>query len=626
MKNKSKAKKIIALLATTSALSLAIMPSVPAGNFGVNNSVLAAVNTQTFADVPSSHWAYDYINEMYTRGVVNGFPDGKFYPSSTVTRAEFAKMMTTAANINVANASKAVTFTDVDASHWALQYINAAKPYLSSYQTPSGAAAFHPSEAAVREDIAVAMVLLKGINVQNADESILKTMFSDYSSISSNARKYIAVALENGIVSGYDDGTFRAQSSITRAEAVAMMWRAFQQGSDSKQWDNVTLNQQVPPTFANSDDKKDDSDDDIFNQPSVPTSAGATVRPTIKPTQTPEPVKEDEDSETQIPVETPDSNEDAKTDGYFVDTIDASYSASNGTENIDYITFDENSDTVYWYNKSENVIKSMNGDSRKVKDYLDLNDLRITKDGYVVISNSELDEPYYDDICATEIFYDVYEDNMIIKFGANKFVDPNLLESQSVNAGFLFTYNGDYFDAIDNEDVTNELFEDHIHYSNNKGYIVGLPGIRFVDMNTGKYVTYGFNNVNIFKAYIYNGDIYVISNSSKYGDTSNLYKISVSSGSKEWETIQNIGMVSGVGINSEKCYIFDLNREAIISCSSTGKLNVEIDLSNLKVLDMLPVRFGSDHANEAGEIVVTNNMNVVYYDAYGKALRIIYKD
>ena len=57
------------------------------------------VYRQIFTDVPKDHWAFSYISEMSERGVLSGYPDGKFYPESQVTRAEFAKIMTTAAGL-----------------------------------------------------------------------------------------------------------------------------------------------------------------------------------------------------------------------------------------------------------------------------------------------------------------------------------------------------------------------------------------------------------------------------------------------------------------------------------------------------------------------------------------------
>src|SRR5262245_45330662 len=43
-----------------------------------------------FADVPTDHWAYDAVNELASRGIVNGYPDGTFGGKRALTRYEFA--------------------------------------------------------------------------------------------------------------------------------------------------------------------------------------------------------------------------------------------------------------------------------------------------------------------------------------------------------------------------------------------------------------------------------------------------------------------------------------------------------------------------------------------------------
>ena len=39
-----------------------------------------------FKDVPRNNWAFEYIGEMQKRGIINGYPDGKYYPDNYVER------------------------------------------------------------------------------------------------------------------------------------------------------------------------------------------------------------------------------------------------------------------------------------------------------------------------------------------------------------------------------------------------------------------------------------------------------------------------------------------------------------------------------------------------------------
>lgn len=192
---------------------------------------------QKFSDVPESYWAFSYISEMTERGVLSGYPDGKFYPDAQVSRAEFAKIMTTAAGLSVTEPITQL-FADVQISEWYAPYVHTAKEYLSAY-SQGGASYYLPNTPALREDIAVALVKLKGYSTTGADLTTLQRMFSDYQSISENAKIYVAAAIENGLISGYSDGTFKGQSSITRAEAATLLWRAYQYGNSNKNYDNL---------------------------------------------------------------------------------------------------------------------------------------------------------------------------------------------------------------------------------------------------------------------------------------------------------------------------------------------------------------------------------------------------
>lgn len=223
------------LSAITLALILCVTtlsPAASATNYGSGIDPNTPAYTQTFSDVQTDHWAFQYIAEMVNRGAVAGYPDGTYRPNKTVTRAEFAKIMLGAAGLTATPAA-ATSYADVPTTNWASPFVETAKPYMTAFRVGTSLY-FKPSTGALREDIAVAVVKLKGYDTRTADVSLLDGMFSDVSGISSAAQPYVALAVENNLISGYPDGTFRGQGTITRAEAAAVLWRAFQQGNDDK--------------------------------------------------------------------------------------------------------------------------------------------------------------------------------------------------------------------------------------------------------------------------------------------------------------------------------------------------------------------------------------------------------
>ena len=304
-------KKFYAFMLSLAMMLSAISPVFAAVvNYGDELTNMPNKNyTQKFSDVPTSFWAFNYIAEMAERNVLSGYPDGKFYPNNNVTRAEFAKIMTAAAGLDISNTGYS-SYEDVDYTDWCSPYIEAARYYLSGYVS-NGKSYYMPNNNALREDIAVALVKLKGYDTTGFDLSLLQTMFSDWKSISTGAQPYVAVAVEQELISGYDDGTFKGQQGITRAEAATLLWRAYQYGNNNKDFEQEVIQTQKPtkepePTVAPTKEPE---------------------KEVVKPTTAPEPEETQEPEKTEEPTKTP----EPKTYGWKVSTI------KNGINNIDTI-------------------------------------------------------------------------------------------------------------------------------------------------------------------------------------------------------------------------------------------------------------------------------------------------
>ncbi|MBO8162702.1 MAG: S-layer homology domain-containing protein [Brevibacillus sp.] len=186
-----------------------------------------AASAQTgFRDVPRNHWAYEAIMEMAEKGIISGYKDRTFRPNNHITRAEFAKIMIAAAGIDISTVPKVKqTFEDVDRNHWAFYFVELAKPYLTGYKIGS-TYLYKPNDKAVREDIAVALVRLKGYDQDIKPDLSKINRFRDNHRISENLKPFIAIAVETGLIKGFEDNTFRPLNPITRAEAASLIYRA----------------------------------------------------------------------------------------------------------------------------------------------------------------------------------------------------------------------------------------------------------------------------------------------------------------------------------------------------------------------------------------------------------------
>ncbi len=315
------AAAITAVVALTSVLPVSAIDygkeyeNKPSGTYDVK-----------FKDVPRNNWAFEYIGEMQKRGIINGYPDGKYYPDNYVERCEFAKIMVGAAGLRTGDASGEY-FADVKYNDWFYEYVETAKEYLTGYKS-FGQNYFRPNNYALREDIAVALVKLKGYDTKNTDQNILQTMFSDYDSISESAKPYVATAVDRGLVSGYDDGTFKGQDSITRAEAAAMLWRAYQYGNDNKTTE-VSDNSNNSQTLGDADTNKTD---DTKNDKKTDTNT---------------------DKKTDTKKNANNTLTESKDDGksYAVTTL----AKATINDSLTDMTIDDN-DTVYYINRKDNSL------------------------------------------------------------------------------------------------------------------------------------------------------------------------------------------------------------------------------------------------------------------------------
>ena len=169
-----------------------------------------------FSDVPKSHWAYDIIYELTSNGVIDGMGDGTFEPDGIVTREQFMKLLVCALDYEDESVSE-LYIRDVEADRWSAPYIYAGMS-RGIYDTNESGSDFYP-EIGLKRGISAEWIV-NGLGIAVEPENV----FSD---VKSYDKQYSAIAAAEkiGIVSGYEDNTFRAENTITRAEAAALIKR-----------------------------------------------------------------------------------------------------------------------------------------------------------------------------------------------------------------------------------------------------------------------------------------------------------------------------------------------------------------------------------------------------------------
>ncbi|WP_271755183.1 S-layer homology domain-containing protein [Cohnella sp. JJ-181] len=183
-------------------------------------------NKVSFNDIAKVQgWAGRQIQVVAAKGAIEGKSAGVFAPQDKITRAEFAKILITALNLDnkLATSSK---FSDVPASHWAAPYIAvAAEQGIINGKSPS---TFAPNATITRAEMAtmIARALKVTQDLKDIDnvEAAL-SVFKDANKIGSAFRSSVAWAAASDIIIGAN-GKFLPNDNATRAEAAVIIYRA----------------------------------------------------------------------------------------------------------------------------------------------------------------------------------------------------------------------------------------------------------------------------------------------------------------------------------------------------------------------------------------------------------------
>ena len=170
---------------------------------------------EKYTDI-KGHWAYDHINTLINKGIINGYEDGTVRPDNYVTRNEAAKIISAAIGYGGAN-EITLTFADTaEIPDWAKPWVQTAvnAGFVTGYEDNT----FRPSQNVSRKELAVMAMRAFGFGTDD-----LSLTFNDASTIPDWAAPYISKAVSLSIITGYEDNTFLPDRNVTRAEVCAII-------------------------------------------------------------------------------------------------------------------------------------------------------------------------------------------------------------------------------------------------------------------------------------------------------------------------------------------------------------------------------------------------------------------
>ncbi len=190
-------KKRIAVLLLAAFLAVTLSPAAMA----------AEDRGSPFADLPMDHWSFPYVYDLYSEGVVGGYPDGTFQRQNNVTWGETFKLILGAIG------EEEIPERELG-QHWAFPYVQPAISNRLLYSFDDAYLDACPTRLDVARMTARALDL---------------TDISGESPYEDCDDGYVVELYEKGIMDGTLEGDgvrrFHPDQLITREEIAAVVWR-----------------------------------------------------------------------------------------------------------------------------------------------------------------------------------------------------------------------------------------------------------------------------------------------------------------------------------------------------------------------------------------------------------------
>jgi hypothetical protein len=163
------------------------------------------------------HWAENTIRGLVQLEIINGYPDGSFRPDQSITRAELAKILAVAYELEPSNTA---AFTDIE-DHWAKDYITAlaANKIISGY--PDGT--YQPERPVTRAEMVTMLTRLLKVGLE--EEEYTQEFTPTFSDVDKDfwAFRQIELGARLGILPGYYQSEFQPSRLASRADTAWMI-------------------------------------------------------------------------------------------------------------------------------------------------------------------------------------------------------------------------------------------------------------------------------------------------------------------------------------------------------------------------------------------------------------------
>jgi hypothetical protein len=161
------------------------------------------------------HWAHDCIDTLIKHGIIQGYPDNTIRPDNYITRVEAAVLVGRALGLEEKDSIFTGYFDSIP--NWARGYIISTSEEGIFKGYPGRL--FKANNYITREEMTA--VLIRAFN--KTLENNIELQFKDKDNIANWAVEYVKAGVQNNIIEGYPDNTFKPNGNITRGEAFTMI-------------------------------------------------------------------------------------------------------------------------------------------------------------------------------------------------------------------------------------------------------------------------------------------------------------------------------------------------------------------------------------------------------------------
>jgi PKD repeat protein len=194
--------------------------------------------TVSFRDVAifpadgADYWALNYILACVEANIVGGYPDGTYRPTQPVDRGQMAVyiargLVSPSGDAAIPSGPAVPTFSDVPSDHWAYKWIEYTVSQNVVQGYPDGT--YRPDQVVDRGQMAV--YVTRAVVAPSGDAGVPEgppdPTFTDVPT-GHPYYKWIEFAVDEGIVSGYPDHTYRPAVIVTRDQMAVYVQRAFE--------------------------------------------------------------------------------------------------------------------------------------------------------------------------------------------------------------------------------------------------------------------------------------------------------------------------------------------------------------------------------------------------------------